>query len=179
MPVAIAARGMPSYFADRGSCAIVTPPAAFTSRMPSAPSDAVPESTTAMFGGNSNWRGPVWFPINYLLIESLERYHHFYGDAFRVEYPTGTGRLLTLAEVARALSARLVSLFTRDGTTAARPCFGERLIFRRPAFADVVHFHEYFHGEDGRGLGAEHQTGWTCLVARLLEDIAAHRIASP
>jgi hypothetical protein len=125
------------------------------------------ESTTGLFGGNSNWRGPVWFPLNYLLIEALRVYHRYFGDTFRVECPTGSGRLLDLAAVADELSARLVSLFLErdDGT---RPAFGDTTLFRQPAWRNQLLFFEYFHGDTGAGLGASHQTGWTGLVADLV-----------
>jgi hypothetical protein len=127
------------------------------------------DSDSGMFGGNSNWRGPVWFPVNYLLIEALERYHHFYGDSLRVECPTGSGRLMNLAEVACELSARLKRLFLPDGQ-GRRPCHGgERHFADDSRWKDLLLFHEYFHGDNGRGLGASHQTGWTALVTRLLE----------
>jgi Mannosylglycerate hydrolase MGH1-like glycoside hydrolase domain len=127
------------------------------------------ESTTRLFGGNSNWRGPVWFPVNYLLIEALERYHHYYGEALQVECPTGSGKLLNLQQVADELRCRLARLFLRDGA-GRRPCHGEdRRYAQDPHWLDLVLFHEYFHGETGRGLGASHQTGWTGLVTRLLE----------
>ena len=126
------------------------------------------ESDSAMFGGNSNWRGPIWFPINYLIIESLQRFYAYYGDSFKVEYPTGSGRLCTLQEVASALAARLSKLFLRDAT-GRRPAFGpDERLQQDPHFRDHLLFHEYFHGEDGRGLGASHQTGWTGLLVRLL-----------
>jgi hypothetical protein len=128
------------------------------------------ESTTAMFGGNSNWRGPVWFPVNYLLVEALERYHHFYGDTLKVECPTGSGRLMNLLEVAREIATRLVRLFLADAT-GRRPCHGDdRRFADDPHWRDLVLFYEYFHGDNGRGLGASHQTGWTALVTRWLED---------
>ncbi len=128
------------------------------------------ESDSGMFGGNSNWRGPVWFPINYLLVEALQRYHHFYGDAFQVEFPVGSGRRLTLDAVAQELSRRLTNLFLPDGA-GVRPCHGgDRRWASDPLWREHVLFHEYFHGDDGRGLGASHQTGWTSLVVRLLED---------
>jgi Glycosyl hydrolase family 63 C-terminal domain len=131
------------------------------------------ESTTGLFGGNSNWRGPVWFPVNYLLIESLERYHHFYGETLRVECPTGSGQVMNLLEVARELSGRLSRLFLRDAD-GRRPCNGDSTRFANdPHWKDLVLFHEYFHGDDGRGLGASHQTGWTALAARCLLK-AAH-----
>jgi len=133
------------------------------------------ESDTGMFGGNSNWRGPVWMPVNYLLIEALERYHHFYGDDFRIECPTGSGVFRTLAEVARELERRLTRIFLRD-TEGRRPCHGEDARFADdPHWRDLVLFHEYFHGDTGRGLGASHQTGWTALVASCLEDLARRR----
>jgi hypothetical protein len=130
------------------------------------------ESSTGLFGGNSNWRGPVWFPVNYLLIEALERYHHFFGDELRVECPTGSGRLMNLGQVAGELSRRLAGLFRRDAD-GARPCHGgERRYADDPHFRELLLFHECFHGETGRGIGASHQTGWTALVLRFLEDAA-------
>ncbi|HVR34939.1 MAG TPA: glucosidase, partial [Methylomirabilota bacterium] len=133
------------------------------------------ESNSGMFGGNSNWRGPVWFPVNYLLKEALERYHYFYGDSFQVECPTGSGNRMNLLEVARELDRRLASLFRRD-ESGSRPCFGGDTRFREhPHWRDLLWFHEYFHAETGRGLGASHQTGWTALVIRHLEDIARLR----
>jgi hypothetical protein len=127
------------------------------------------ESATQFFGGNSNWRGPVWFPLNFLLIEALERYHHYYGDGFQVEYPTRSGKKLSLQQVADDLRCRLARLFLRD-THGRRPCHGDdRRYAEDPHWSDLVLFHEYFHGETGRGLGASHQTGWTALVTRLLE----------
>ena len=127
------------------------------------------ESDSGLFGGNSNWRGPIWFPVNYLLIESLQKFHHYYGDDFKVECPTGSGRLLTLQEIAEELSHRLTRIFLRDEN-------GRRPVFRYsekmqtdPHFRDYVLFHEYFHGDSGRGAGASHQTGWTGLVAKLLQ----------
>jgi hypothetical protein len=126
------------------------------------------ESTTPMFGGNSNWRGPVWFPVNYLLISALRVYHRFLGDAFTVPCPSPNGPACTLAEVADLLSERLIGLFVR-GADGRRPVFGgvERLN-RDPAWRDLIPFHEYFHGDTGAGLGAAHQTGWTGLVANLI-----------
>jgi hypothetical protein len=128
------------------------------------------ESRTATFGGNSNWRGPIWFPINYLLIESLHKFYYYYGDDFKVEFPTGSGHYATLMEVADALSQRLVSLFLRD-TSGRRPCDGEYERWRcDPHWRDYLQFHEYFHGENGLGLGANHQTGWTGLAAMLIQQ---------
>jgi len=126
------------------------------------------ESRTGLFGGNSNWRGPVWFPLNYLLIETLRVYDRFLGDGFRVECPTGSGEQRSLGEVADDLADRLIGLFRRrpDGT---RPVFGEyRIPQHDPAWRDLILFHEYFHGDTGAGLGASHQTGWTGLVANLI-----------
>jgi hypothetical protein len=131
--------------------------------------DYVPgESNSYMFGGNSNWRGPVWFPINYLIIEALERYAHFYGSAFKVECPTGSGNLMSLDQVASELSTRHASLFLAD-PHGQRPCHGTDSKYATdPHWKNLVLFHEYFHGETGRGCGASHQTGWTALVVRCL-----------
>ena len=128
------------------------------------------ESNTDMFGGNSNWRGPIWFPTNFLIIEALERYHYFYGDSFTIEYPTGSGEIKTLLDVAIDLCDRLIALFVPN-KNGYRPCFGDA-----PRYGDVPHwrdlllFHEYFHAETGEGLGASHQTGWTSLVVRLVRE---------
>jgi hypothetical protein len=128
------------------------------------------ESDSGLFGGNSNWRGPIWFPVNYLLIEALERYHHFYGPEFTVEYPTGSGQQHTLAEIAADLERRLLSLFLPDAH-GRRPCHGDDPRFATdPHWRDLLLFHEYFHAETGRGCGASHQTGWTALVTRFIED---------
>jgi hypothetical protein len=139
--------------------------------------DYVPgESNTGLFGGNSNWRGPIWFPINYLLIEALERYHHFYGDGLMVECPTGSGHMMNLQQVADELRARLARIFLPDGNNH-RPCHGtEERYAADPRWKDLVLFYEYFHGDTGRGIGASHQTGWTALVARCLEDTPRARI---
>jgi hypothetical protein len=128
------------------------------------------ESTTGMFGGNSNWRGPVWMPINYLLIESLERYHHFYGDDFQIECPTGSGRRMNLYQVAQELKTRLTQLFMPD-PDGRRPAHGSDPLFNDPNSRDLVLFYEFFHGDTGRGCGASHQTGWTALVGHLIEDV--------
>ena len=126
------------------------------------------ESRSGMFGGNSNWRGPIWFPVNYLLIEALERYHHFYGDALQVEFPTGSGRMLNLAQVAQELAKRLSKIFTLD-EHGRRPCFGDNFRYATdPYWRDHLLFHEYFHADIGCGLGANHQTGWTALITRCL-----------
>jgi hypothetical protein len=128
------------------------------------------ESTSGLFGGNSNWRGPIWFPLNFLLIESLQKYHHYLGDSFTVECPTGSGQMLTLWEVAAEISRRLSRMFLRDGD-GRRPINGEIERFHTdPHWRDLILFHEYFHGDTGAGLGASHQTGWTALVAKLLQQ---------
>ncbi|MCP9439751.1 MAG: glucosidase [Nitrospira sp.] len=133
------------------------------------------ESNDDLFGGNSNWRGPVWFPTNYLLIEALERYHHYYGDGFRVEYPTGSGQKQSLRAIATALAARLAGLFLPNGE-GMRPWHGEdRRFADDPHWRPLTLFHEYFDGDSGRGCGASHQTGWTSLVTRLLGDCARSR----
>jgi hypothetical protein len=131
------------------------------------------ESATWLFGGNSNWRGPVWFPLNFLLIESLQRYHHFFGNGFKVEYPTGSGQQRTLWEISVDISRRLARIFLRD-KDGRRPLFGPADKFQTdPYWKDLILFYEYFHAEDGRGIGASHQTGWTGLVAKLLEQSGA------
>ena len=128
------------------------------------------ESRTGIFGGNSNWRGPIWFPVNFLMIESLQRYHHYFGDEFQVECPTGSGVMMNLSEVAAELSRRLSRIFLRD-EHGRRPVFGGSEKFQTdPYFRDHVLFYEYFHGDIGAGLGASHQTGWTALVAKLLQQ---------
>jgi hypothetical protein len=133
------------------------------------------ESTTGLFGGNSNWRGPIWFPINFLLIEALQRFHHYFGDSYRVECPTGSGRMVTLWEVAADLSRRLTRIFLNDAA-GRRPVFGGVEVFQRdPYWHDLIPFHEYFHGDTGAGVGASHQTGWTALVAKLLLQSGEYR----
>jgi len=128
------------------------------------------ESTSGLFGGNSNWRGPVWLPVNYLIIESLQKFHHSLGDEYRVECPTGSGQMLTLWEVAADLSRRLTRLFLR-GPDGRRAEYGGAAKFQAdPHWRDLMLFHEYFHGDNGAGLGASHQTGWTALVAKLLQQ---------
>jgi hypothetical protein len=129
------------------------------------------DSNTDFFGGNSNWRGPVWFPINWLLIEALEKYHSFYGDKFKVECPTGSGNMMTLSEVASELSRRLSSLFTPDAS-GSRPCHGDATHYTTdPHWRDLILFFEHFHGDTGRGIGASHQTGWTSLVSECIERL--------
>jgi hypothetical protein len=128
------------------------------------------ESTNGLFGGNSNWRGPIWFPINFLLIEALQKFHHYYGDGFTIECPTGSGQMMTLAGVAADLSRRLSAIFLDDGQ-GRRPVFGGVERFQQdPHWHDLVPFHEYFNGDTGAGVGASHQTGWTALVATLLQQ---------
>jgi hypothetical protein len=128
------------------------------------------ESTTGMFGGNSNWRGPIWLPINYLLIEALERFGHFYGDDLKVQCPTGSGNMMNLQEVAREINRRLCTLFLPDSSGWA-PWQGEDHIYANdPHWHGLLHFNEYFHADTGRGCGASHQTGWTALIARCLKD---------
>jgi hypothetical protein len=136
------------------------------------------ESSTSLFGGNSNWRGPIWFPINFLLIEALQKFHHYYSDDFLVECPTGSGNMLTLWQISQELSARLCSLFLRD-EAGHRPVLGQSPLFQTdPHWRDYVPFHEYFHGDSGAGLGASHQTGWTALVAKLLDQTARYTEAA-
>jgi hypothetical protein len=134
------------------------------------------ESTTGLFGGNSNWRGPVWFPLNYLLIEALQKHHYFLGDGFKVECPSGSGNERTLWEVTTDLSYRLIKLFLRD-ENGRRPAHGDREKFQSdPHWRDLVLFYEYFHGDTGEGLGASHQTGWTGIVAKLIHQYAEYTL---
>jgi hypothetical protein len=131
------------------------------------------ESSTHLFGGNSNWRGPVWFPVNFLIIESLQKFHYFLGDSFKVECPTGSGRMMNLWDVAGELSRRLTLLFLK-GADGRRPVYGGAEKFQTdPHWRDLILFYEYFHGDNGAGIGASHQTGWTGLVAKLIQQ--AHR----
>ena len=126
------------------------------------------EADTNMFGGNSNWRGPIWMPVNYLILESLRRFYHYYGDDFKVEYPTRSGNFLSLVKVIKELSKRMTRIFLRD-ENGRRAVFGQNEKFQNdPHFKDYILFYEYFHGDSGRGVGASHQTGWTALIARLL-----------
>jgi mannosylglycerate hydrolase MGH1-like protein len=128
------------------------------------------ESRTGLFGGNSNWRGPVWFPLNLLIIEALQKFHYYFGDDYVVECPTGSGKMMTLWEVSTEISHRLIALFARD-ESSRRPVFGNReLLQRDPHWRDLVTFFEYFNGDDGSGLGASHQTGWTGVVAKLIQQ---------
>jgi hypothetical protein len=128
------------------------------------------ESRSGLFGGNSNWRGPIWFPVNFLLVESLQKFHHYLGDDYKVEFPTGSGHMMTLNEVAAQISQRLSRIFTRDETGLC-PAEGANEKFQNdPHWRDLIQFHEYFHANTGSGLGASHQTGWTALVAKLLQQ---------
>ncbi|MCP5420354.1 MAG: glucosidase [Gammaproteobacteria bacterium] len=127
------------------------------------------ESDSGLFGGNSNWRGPIWFPVNFLLIESLQRFHHYYGDDFKIECPTGSQRFVTIIEAANELSQRLTGIFLRDAQ-GRRAVFGDNEKLQSdPHFRDYIQFYEYFHGDDGRGVGASHQTGWSGVVAKLIQ----------
>jgi hypothetical protein len=127
------------------------------------------ESSTGLFGGNSNWRGPIWFPVNYLLVESLQKFHHYYGDDFTIECPAGSGTMMTIAEAAGELSRRLTRIFLKDANGRRPVLAGHPKSQNDPHFRDHVLFHEYFDGDSGRGVGASHQTGWTGLVAKLLQ----------
>ena len=134
------------------------------------------ESTSGLFGGNSNWRGPVWFPLNFLLIEALQKHDYFLGDNFKVSYPSGSGNKVTLWEVTSELSLRLIKIFLKD-ETGRRPVYGSREKFQTdPHWRDLILFHEYFHGETGAGLGASHQTGWTGVVAKLIQQYAEYAL---
>ena len=133
------------------------------------------ESSTGLFGGNSNWRGPIWFPLNYLLVESLQKFYHYFGDDFKVEFPTGSGKMMTLWEVAGELSRRMTNIFLQD-EKRRRPVFGNLEKFQTdPHWRDLVLFHEYFHGDSGAGVGASHQTGWTGVVTKLMQQSGESR----
>ena len=135
------------------------------------------ESSTGLFGGNSNWRGPIWFPVNFLLIESLQKFHHYLGDDFKVECPTGSGQMMTLWEVAAELSQRMTRIFLK-GSDGRRPVHGNNRLYQDdPNWSDLVLFYEYFHGDNGSGVGASHQTGWTGVVAKLLQQ-SGERVAA-
>ena len=131
------------------------------------------DSPVAMFGGNSNWRGPIWIPINYLLIESLQKFGFYFGDSFLLEFPTGSGRMLSLWEISLEIERRIVSLFLPDAD-GRRPCNGGNTLLDRE-WADQVMFSEYFDGDTGRGLGASHQTGWTALVAKMIRQLYTYQ----
>jgi hypothetical protein len=134
------------------------------------------ESDSYMFGGNSNWRGPIWMPVNFLIIESMQRFHHYYGDDFKIECPTGSGNFITILEAAQELSRRLTRIFLRD-EHGRRAVFGDNEKFQNdPHFRDHLLFYEYFHGDTGRGVGASHQTGWTGLIAKLIQPRRKARV---
>jgi hypothetical protein len=128
------------------------------------------ESSSGLFGGNSNWRGPIWFPVNFLMIESLQKFHHYYGDQMQIELPFGSGNLGSLEQGAAEISRRLTNIFLR-GADGRRPVFGSVDLFQEdPHWRDYILFYEYFHGDNGAGIGASHQTGWTALVAKLIQQ---------
>jgi hypothetical protein len=133
------------------------------------------ESRSAMFGGNSNWRGPIWFPANLLIVRALVLLYEYYGNDFKIECPTGSGKLMNLLEVAREIADRLASIFVRDAD-GKRAVFGNNRVFQNETnWRDCLLFYEYFHGDTGAGLGASHQTGWTGTVARLIQFFADSR----
>jgi hypothetical protein len=137
------------------------------------------ESTGAMFGGNSNWRGPIWFPVDYLIIDSLHKFHEYYGDDFEIEYPTNSGQMHSLKEIALSLSERMISIFQKD-KDGNRPIYDKyEKLQKDPHFADLIHFYEYFNGDNGKGLGANHQTGWTGLVSELILTTSKHLKQNP
>ena len=126
------------------------------------------ESSTGLFGGNSNWRGPIWMPMNYMLIEALKKYHDYFGNDFTIEFPTGSGVQMNLKEVANEVSNRLIKLFINDAN-GNRPINGlTPKLYQKEHFKDLILFYEYFHGDNGRGVGATHQTGWTGVVAEMI-----------
>ena len=138
------------------------------------------ESKTGLFGGNSNWRGPIWMPVNYLIIESLQKFHYYFGDDLKVECPVGSGRMMTLWEVSEELSRRLERIFRRDPVTGQRAVFGPYQKFQHdPHWNRHPFFHEYFHADEGRGCGASHQTGWTGLIAKLFQQTGEYQAQSP
>jgi hypothetical protein len=132
------------------------------------------ESRTGMFGGNSNWRGPVWFPPNYLLIESLQKFDYFYGDSFKIEFPTGSGNMMTLWEVSLELAKRLCEIFMKNESGRRAVNGGVEKFQSDPNWNEYLLFYEYFHGDSGAGLGASHQTGWTGLVGKLLQQLGEY-----
>jgi hypothetical protein len=136
------------------------------------------ESSSGLFGGNSNWRGPIWFPVNYLMIESLQKYHHYYGDSLKVELPRYSGQWTTLDDVAIDLSRRLIAIFLRDEAQGGRRAVfgGIDLFHTNSHWRDYIPFYEYFHGDNGAGIGASHQTGWTALVAKLIQQSGGQNI---
>jgi hypothetical protein len=136
------------------------------------------ESRSRLFGGNSNWRGPIWFPVNFLIIESLQKFHHYYGDGFKVECPTGSGRYLTIDQIAEELTNRLASIFLKNPAGERQVNALYPKLQQDGQFRDYLNFYEYFDGDTGRGVGASHQTGWTGLVAKLLQPRAGYTIRS-
>jgi hypothetical protein len=133
------------------------------------------ESSSGLFGGNSNWRGPIWFPVNFLLIESLQKFHSYLGDDFQLECPTGSGKMMTLREIALELSQRLMRIFLKD-SSGKRPVYGATSKFQNdPHWQNLILFYEYFHGDNGAGIGASHQTGWTGLVANLIQECGEYK----
>jgi hypothetical protein len=129
------------------------------------------DSTSGMFGGNSNWRGPIWMPVNLLLLRSLLHLYSYYGDSFTVEYPTGSGKYLSLFDITQQISERIVSIFLKD-KSGRRPVYGSSEKFQTdPHWRDLILFYEYFHGDNGAGIGASHQTGWTGCVARIIQGL--------
>ena len=171
---ALAAEGfLPGYGLETGSI-LATTMSKFSEMGADYRVDYVPgESDTGLFGGNSNWRGPIWFPLNFLLVEALERYHHFYGDHVQVECPTGSGDWTNLYGASQELRRRLASIFLPDAQ-GRRPCHGDDPRYAAdPHWRSLPLFYEYFHGDTGRGVGASHQTGWTALVATILRDARA------
>lgn len=135
------------------------------------------ESLNRSFGGNSNWRGPVWLCMHYLFVESLERLGNFYGKEWKVEYPTGSGKICSFDEITNDLWNRMVSLFLPSAETGLRPCMGNSKLLQSKEYGHLVHFHEYFHGDNGRGCGASHQTGWSALVLNALNRVGEMRIS--
>ena len=134
------------------------------------------EPPSGMFGGNSNWRGPVWFPLNYLILEALQNFHDYLGDDFEIEFPTGSGKFKNLYEVSVAIALRMMSIFLRD-ESGKRPVFGGQSKFQNdPYWRDYVFFHEYFNGDNGAGLGSSHQTGWTGVVAHMIQLCAEQNL---
>ena len=132
------------------------------------------ESDSGLFGGNSNWRGPIWFPVNFLIVESLQQFHHYYSDDFLVECPTHSGNKITLDQIADEISHRMINIFLRD-SNGRRAVFGGNETFQNdPHWRDYIPFYEYFHGDNGAGIGASHQTGWTGLVAKLIQQQGEH-----
>jgi hypothetical protein len=130
------------------------------------------ESTTVLFGGNSNWRGPIWMPVNYHLIRALRRYYHYYGDEFKVECPTGSGKKMNLMEASDEIARRVIDIFKRNAS-GERPLYGTLTKFQTdPHWRDYIRFHEYFHGDTGFGIGAAQQCGWTALVAKLITELS-------